>query len=78
MLDSIKTIYFFQKIFSYIDDKTKLNIVKYCKNLQNKININLINYKVFSGRYIIYEANGKGKERNIIVIMTNQYLKENI
>ena len=26
------------------------------------MNINLINYKIFSGRYIIYEEKGKGKE----------------
>ena len=26
--------------------------------------ISLINYKIFSGKYIIYEQNGKGKEYN--------------
>ena len=28
------------------------------------MNISLINYKIFSGKYIIYEKNGKGKEIN--------------
>ena len=40
----------------------KLKLVKYNKGLQKELNINLINYKLFSGRYIIYEANKKGKE----------------
>ena len=28
------------------------------------MNISIINYKFFSGRYIIYESNGIGKEYN--------------
>ena len=32
--------------------------------MQNKININLYNYKIFSGRYIEYEIDGKAKEYN--------------
>ena len=51
-----------QIIFNIIPDKRKLNLVKYNKNLQNQININLFNYKFFSGKYIIYEEIGKGKE----------------
>ena len=58
MLDNIKSTYFPEKIFAFIHDSTKL---KY-KSLQNKINIRLINYKIFSGRYIIYEENNQGKE----------------
>ena len=64
MLDIIKSFYFYKIIFSYIDEKRKLKLAKYNKNIQNKIDINLTNYKVFSGRYIIYEADGKGKEYN--------------
>ena len=37
-------------------------IVKYNKNIQNNLNINLINYKFFSGRYLIFEEKGKVKE----------------
>jgi len=56
---------FFQKImFSYIEKGTKLKIIKYNKNLQIKIGINILHYKVYSGRFIIYEAKGKGKEYN--------------
>ena len=42
--------------------KNKLKLIKYNKNLQNTIDINLNNYKFFSGRYIEFEADGKGKE----------------
>ena len=42
----------------------KFKLVKYNKNLQNKLDINLIDYKNLSGKYIVYEENGKGK--NII------------
>ena len=51
-------------IFSYIDNKTKLRIVKYNKSFQNKININILDYRRLSGKYILYETKGKGKEYN--------------
>ena len=46
-----------------MDEKRKLKLIKYNKNLQNNTNVNLINYKFFSGKYVIYE-NRKGKEYN--------------
>ena len=45
-----------------MDEKQKLKIVKYNKTFQNYTNIHLTNYKFFTGKYIIYESNGKGKE----------------
>ena len=45
-----------------IDEKQKLKIVKYNKSLQNNIDINIYNYKLFTGKYIIYESNGIRKE----------------
>ena len=39
-------------------------MIKYSKILKDKIDINLINYQLFSGRYIIYESNTRGKEYN--------------
>ena len=47
-----------------MNEKTKLKIAKYNKNIQDKIDINLTNYKEFSDRYIIYEKDGIGKEYN--------------
>ena len=62
MLENIKSSFFIKIIFSFLDEKTKLKLVKYNKSLQNNININLINYKILSGRYIVYEENGNIKE----------------
>ena len=62
MLKNIKTSYFLRIIFSFIDEKQKLKLIKYNKSLQETMDIKLINYKIMSGKYIIYEQNGKGKE----------------
>jgi len=64
MLKNIKSTYFIKKLFNYLDEKKKLKIVKCNKDLQNNIDINIINYKYFSERYIIYESNVIGKEYN--------------
>ena len=64
MLENSKPIYFIKKLFTFVDEKTKLDIIKYNKNMQNIMDINLINYKFYSKKYIIYEENGKGKEYN--------------
>jgi len=61
---NIKSIYFVKLIFSYFNEKTKLEIIKYNKTLQNIIDIKLTNYMFLSQSYIIYETNGKGKEYN--------------
>ena len=62
MLGNIKSTYILQFVFSIIFERKKLELIKYYKNLQNKLDINLINYKFLSGKYIIYEKNGKAKE----------------
>ena len=62
MLKDIKSTYFIKLIFSYVDEEQKLKIIKYNKNLQKIIDISIINYIHFRGRYIIYESNGIGKE----------------
>ncbi len=48
-------------IFSYINDKSKLILVKYNKLLQNSLDINIDNYKIFSGKKIELEKEGKVK-----------------
>ena len=60
----LKRHFFLRVLFSYMDEKQKLELIRYNKSLQENINISLINYKIFSGRYIIYGKNGKGKEYN--------------
>ena len=64
MLKNSKSIYFIKRLFTFVDEKDKLNIIKYNKKMQNILDINLINYKFYSDRYIIFEKNGKGKEYN--------------
>ena len=59
---NIKSKYIIQFIFSYLNENTKLQTIKYNKHLQNILDIKIINYKFLSGSYIIYETNGKGKE----------------
>ena len=64
MLENIKSSYFSSIIFSHLDEAIKLKIIKYNKNIQRILDINIINYKVFTGKYIIYESKEKGKEYN--------------
>ena len=61
-MKNIKSTDVFENLFSCLNEKVKLKTIKYNKHLQGNININLINYKFFSEKYIIYEKNGKGKE----------------
>ena len=61
MLKNVKSSYFTQLIFSDISEGRKLKLLKHNKNLQKEMNINLINYKFFSQRYIIYDSNRKGR-----------------
>ena len=76
MLVNIKSSYFIKNIFSDICQKTKFKLIKYNKYFQNIIDINLVNYKIFSGRYINYEEKGKGKEYNYYneLIYEGEYL----
>ena len=57
MLKKIKSTYFSRNIFTFIDENRKLKLIYYNKSLQNKLNISLINYKLLSEKYIIYEGN---------------------
>ena len=62
MLTNVKSSYFSKILFSFLIDRKRLKIAKYNKKLQNTIEINLVNYICFSGRYIIYEEKNRGKE----------------
>ena len=50
MLQKIKSKYFIKRLFVLADEKNKLDIIKYNKNMQNILDISLINYKFFSDR----------------------------
>ena len=76
-LINIKSIFFIQKLFSYIYDNRKLKLVLYNKNIQKIIGINLINYKFMCEKYIVYESKGVAKEYNIYndeLIFKGEYL----
>ena len=76
MLKKIKSTYFTKLIFAYVDEKQKLKIIKFNKNLQKLISISIINYKYFKISYIIYESNGNGKEYGLDdrLIFEGEYL----
>ena len=63
--NSVKSFYIIEKIFSILSEKKKLNMIIYNKKYQNNFEVNLEYYKAMSGRYIVGEKNGKGKEYNI-------------
>ena len=63
MWKNLETSYFLKRVFSFLDEGLKLKIIKYNKSLQKIIDKSLINYKMFSERFIIYEdGKRKGKE----------------
>ena len=76
MLDRIKCSFFQKTLLNHLDEKRKLEIVKYNKSLQKQIGVNLINYKLFKGIYIIYETKEKAREYdfNNDLIYEGEYL----
>ena len=66
MLVKIKSTFFFPRRFCHINEKIKLSILKYNKYLQKFLDINLINYRIFSGKYIVYEGEGEGERKGKI------------
>ena len=62
MLEIIKSSYFIPILFSYVHERQKLKVIICNKNLQKFLNISILNYKYFTGRYIKYESNGITKE----------------
>ena len=61
-MDNIKSSFFKHILFHHLNIKRKLRIIKYNKSLHHLLNIKLIEYKILSGKYIIFGKNGKGKE----------------
>ena len=47
ILKNIKSKYIMIFIFSHLEEKRKLEIIKYNKNIQNILDIKLINYKFY-------------------------------
>ena len=79
MLNKIKSQFFTKILFSNIIYKNKLKLIKYNKRFQKFFDLCLTDYKIFSGRYITHEENGKVKEYdayNNKLIFEGEYLNE--
>ena len=77
MLANLKSSYFCIILFSHLNKRNKLKMIKYNKNWQNIMKINIKHYQIFSEKYIIYESKNKGKEYkgfNDFLIYEGNYL----
>jgi len=76
MLDRIKSSNILKIIFYNLECKEELEIIKYNKNIQNKLGISIIDYRSVSKKYKIAEKNGHGKEYdyNDKLIFKGEYL----
>ena len=61
-LGDINSFYILKNVLSFLNEKQKLNMIIYNKELQNKFSISFDYIKEISGRYIEGERNGKGRE----------------
>ena len=64
-LKDIKSSYIIKEVFSFLEEKQKLNMIIYNKELQKMLLVDLEDYKKISRKYKIGERNGKGKEYKI-------------
>ena len=62
--ENIKTDYFLEKVFNNLEKKKRLNIVKYNKNIKERINININDYKEYSEKYSSIEIEIKPVNNN--------------
>ena len=62
MLTKIKSSYILKQIFSNLDNKKKFKIIIYNKYLNNKLDVEIIDYLRLSEKYKIVEKIGFGKE----------------
>ena len=76
-LDNIKSIYIIKTIFYTLNRSIFLNFINYNKKIQNKLCINIEDYKNLGNRTKIIENNGLGKEYKLntdILIFEGEYL----
>ena len=61
-ISNIKSSYILKTVLSFLNDKLRLNMIIYNKELQKILAVDIENYKNISLIYRIGERNGKGKE----------------
>ena len=61
-INSIKSCHNLTLIFNFVYEKEKLKLIIYNKELQNKLNVNIEDYKNLSRKYKVGERNGFGRE----------------
>ena len=74
----IKSKIILKKIFSILNDRNKFKLVLYNKRLHNYLGLDINDFKRYSGRYILIEKDGKGKEYNGYsdkVLYEGEYIK---
>ena len=77
IIELIKSNYIVKQLFTYLCENVKLNLVKYNKIIQNKLEIDIDAYKRKSGKYKIKGINGNGKEYLLntnILIFDGEYI----
>ena len=62
ILQNLKSDYFIQKFFDYIQKRRILKTIRYNKSIQKRININIIHYKEYSEKYSSIEIEIKPME----------------
>ena len=76
-LQKLKSDYFLQKIYSHINKNKSLEIVKYNKKIQNRLNLHIKDYKKYSETFSSIEIEiipTKGKYGRFININANDKL----
>ena len=77
MLENIKSSFFLKFVFSHLYKEIQLKLINYSKKLQKTLGISLIDYRINTNRYIIYESNNIAKEFDIYndkLIFEGEYL----
>ena len=64
MLKNIKSNNLLKKIFFHLNDRKKFKLIAHNKNIQNILNIDIIDFQIFSGKYIKFDEKSKIKEYN--------------
>ena len=62
LIQSVSSLYIIKNIFSLLSEKKKLKLINYNKNYHKKLDIDINDFKRVSGKHLIVEKNGKGKE----------------